>query len=177
MAEALAFIICGGSAAIGLLLVAMLLQSPKEPPDLRPGRTKKMAADLSGAGAPDPWSWGNVVGVAGGIMGIIGGPVLLQKLVEHFSGRKKASAEADLANANAAQIKENMGAEFEKAVNDRVKAVLDSWARQVEMLTARISAQQTEIGELRNEVVELRKALDAATKALHSARGVQGFGQ
>lgn len=135
-----------------------------------------MAADVSGGGAPDPWSWGNVIGATGGILSIIGAPVLLQKLIDHFSGKRKNKAEAEKAEAEAELIRDNHAAEFEKAVNDRVKTVLDSWERQVALLTTRIQAQQSEIEGLRTEVVALRKALDATTKQLHAAQTNIGFG-
>lgn len=129
-----------------------------------------MAADLTGAGAPDPWSWGNMIGAAGGILSIIGAPMLLQKMIDHFSGRRKSAAEAEKAEVETEIIRGTHAAEFEKAVNDRVKAVLDSWEKQVALLTTRIQAQQNEIESLRGEVVKLRKALDSTTKDLNVAR-------
>jgi chromosome segregation ATPase len=124
-----------------------------------------------GIGQP---SWWNIAATA---LGLIGAPVLLQKLMEHFFGHKKADAESELALAQAKkaereaeELASGHSAEFEKAVNDRVKAVLDSWERQVSLLTLRIQAQQDEIQGLRQEVVELRKALDATTRELHAAR-------
>jgi predicted nucleic acid-binding Zn-ribbon protein len=139
-----------------------------------------MAADVSGGHGPsDPSLW-NIVATA---LGVLGAPVLLQKLLEHFFGHKKADAESELMHAQARKTESEVDelaasrmGEFEKAVNDRVKAVLDSWERQVTLLTDRIQAQQDEIQGLRREVVELRKALDATTRELHAARVTSGFG-
>ncbi len=127
----------------------------------------------SGLGQPSP-SWWNIMATA---FGVLGAPVLLQKLLEHFFGHKKVDAESELMIAQARKTEREADelaagrtAEFEKAVNDRVKAVLDSWERQVTLLTVRIEAQQDEIHGLREEVVALRKALDATTRELHVAR-------
>ncbi|MGO8738054.1 hypothetical protein [Rhodoblastus sp.] len=127
----------------------------------------------SGLGQPSP-TWWNIAATA---LGILGAPVLLQKLLEHFFGHKKADAESELmiaqarkAENEADELAAGRTGEFEKAVNDRVKAVLDSWERQVTLLTIRIQAQQDEIHGLRDEVVALRKALDATTRELHAAR-------
>ncbi|MCI4680158.1 hypothetical protein K9U39_10880 [Rhodoblastus acidophilus] len=134
-------------------------------------------ADSLGQPAP---SWWNIVATA---LGVLGAPVLLQKLLEHFFGHKKTDAESELmlaqarkTESEAEELVAGRTGEFEKAVNDRVKAVLDSWERQVNLLTARIQAQQDEIHGLRQEVVELRKALDATTRELHAARTNAGFG-
>lgn len=127
----------------------------------------------SGLGQPSP-SWWSIMATA---LGVLGAPVLLQKLLEHFFGHKKVDAESELMIAQARKTESEADelaagrtAEFEKAVNDRVKAVLDSWERQVTLLTTRIQAQQDEIHGLREEVVALRKALDATTRELHAAR-------
>jgi len=130
-------------------------------------------------GQPSP-SWWNIVATA---LGVLGAPVLLQKLLEHFFAHRKSDAESELmlaqarkTESEAEELSVSRTGEFEKAVNDRVKAVLDSWERQVTLLTARIQAQQDEIHELRDEVTELRKALDATTRELHATRTNIGFG-
>lgn len=131
----------------------------------------------SSAGGPGPStdpSWWNIVGVA---LGAIGAPILLQKMMDHLFGHRKTKAEAELMMAQARKMESDAEdgatghvAEFEKAVNERVKAVLDSWERHVTLLTERIQAQQDEIHGMRQEVVELRKALDATTRELHQVR-------
>ncbi len=126
-----------------------------------------------GLGQSSPSGW-NIIATA---LGVLGAPVLLQKLLEHFFGHRKADAESELMLAQARKTENEADelavartGEFEKAVNDRVKAVLDSWEKQVSLLTLRIQAQQDEIHGLRQEVIELRKALDATTRELHAAR-------
>lgn len=133
----------------------------------------------SGLGQPSP-SWWNIVATA---LGVLGAPVLLQKLLEHFFGHKKVDAESELMIAQTRKTESEVDelaasrtGEFEKAVNDRVKTVLDSWERQVSLLTVRIQAQQDEIHGLRDEVVALRKALDATTRELHITRTNVGLG-
>ncbi len=133
----------------------------------------------SGLGQPSP-SWWNIAATA---LGVLGAPVLLQKLLEHFFGHKKVDAESELMIAQARkteseadELAASRTGAFEKAVNNRVKTVLDSWERQVSLLTVRIQAQQDEIHGLREEVVALRKALDATTRELHAARTSVGLG-
>ncbi len=133
----------------------------------------------SGLGQPSP-SWWNIAATA---LGVLGAPVLLQKLLEHFFGHKKVNAESELMIAQARkteseadELAASRTGAFEKAVNDRVKTVLDSWERQVSLLTVRIQAQQDDIHGLREEVVALRKALDATTRELHAARTSVGLG-
>ncbi len=120
--------------------------------------------------ADTPPSLLNTLTALGGVSALTG---LLGWLTGHrlqSASVRKTNAETRKAEAETESLTEGHSAEFEKAVNDRVKALLDSWEKQVGLLTTRIESQQEEIHGLRQEVVELRKALDATTKELHKTR-------
>jgi len=114
-------------------------------------------------------SWVQSVGALGGV-GVVTG------FLAWLTGHRLSSAQTRKTEAETDVISENRGAEFEKAVNDRVKTVLDSWREQVSLLSTQIKEQREEIHGLRNEVIALRKALDLARGELHTIGSTSGFG-
>ncbi len=115
-------------------------------------------------------SWVQTIGALGGVSVVTG---FLTWLTSH----KVSKASARKTEAEAEQIEENRGAEFEKAINDRINTGIDSWEKQVshlvnlvETLTKQNEASLARIGALEKEVTRLRIALDKTTKELHAAR-------